>query len=340
MLVVENPVGSSKPLDQSDGLVSRAELQEQMAELEEKLRKRGEGFESVLQGALSRLDATPLNYHQAVVFFLSSTDKQDAKKRRKAPLLFIPSVLMVLIQCMTVSAAVVGTYLPSCLTNDMCGVGRFCCKECDRTYNRCNYCGFDSPIPMETLGDGRTRNHAPDENFAGFNLTAVSQACTPPFKAMGPTPQQADQPSTFPAQAVEAWCSACVKITGEVDPAYPQSVIKMNTLSMNAFDWATYSIASCVVALIVVGELKDIILVERAVSNASGSGALGKGWYFAFAVLNCLRHWNFCVVLNVIVIMLTATKGGDSISVCLNTVAVSSSARTSRRRRTGIYDGK
>jgi hypothetical protein len=39
--------------------------------------------------------------------------------------------------------------------------------------------------------------------------------------------------------------------------------------------------------------------------------------------LNCLRRWNFCVILNMIVIMLTAMKGGDAISVCLNTVAVS-----------------
>jgi hypothetical protein len=251
-------------------------------------------------------------------------DEQDAEKRHKAPLLFIPSIVMVLVQCMTVCGAVVGVYLPSCMTNDMCDVrGSFCCMECERTYNRCNYCGLDCPIPMETMADGTTLNYGLDENFIGFNLTTVNQLCTAPFKAMGPTPQQADQPSAFPAQAVQAWCEACVRVTGQVDPATPNSVIMMNSLSMNAFDWATYGIASCVVALTIVGELKDIILVQRAASAARETEALGKGWYYAFVVLNCLRRWNFCVILNMIVIMLTAMKGGDAISVCLNTVAVS-----------------
>ena len=35
-----------------------------------------------------------------------------------------------------------------------------------------------------------------------------------------------------------------------------------------------------------------------------------------------LRRWCFCPVLCVLVIMVTAMRGGDSISVCLNTVAV------------------
>ena len=112
MPVVENPLGGAEPLA-NDGLVSRAELAKSMAELEDKLREKGAGFDSILKGVLSRLDAIPLNYHQAVVFFLSTTDEQDAKKRRIAPLLFIPSVLIVLIQCMTVCGAVVGAYLPS-----------------------------------------------------------------------------------------------------------------------------------------------------------------------------------------------------------------------------------
>ena len=60
-----------------------------------------------------------------------------------------------------------------------------------------------------------------------------------------------------------------MKATGHVDPSQPLKVAQDNAQAMGLFDWATYSVASYVVALTLVGELKDIMLVARAVSLQS-----------------------------------------------------------------------
>lgn len=172
---------------------------------------------------------------------------------------------------MTVCGGVVGVYLPSCYNNDMCSLrGTYCCIDCENTKDRCNFCGFASPLAIEYLPDGTTLNHSPDAGFAGFNMTAVTELCTAPIAAVGPTPQQSDgNKGGYPAKAVEAWCDACVKASGHVDPSQPLKVAKDNAQAMGLFDWATYGVASYVVALTLVGELKDIMLVARAVSMQS-----------------------------------------------------------------------
>lgn len=223
---VQNPLeaGSEQlelelePRAQGDVPISRAELVDaRMAEMEDKLREKGEDVESILKGALSRLDAAPLNFHQVVVFFLTlpAIDEGDAAKRRAAPWLFVLAVVMVLLQCMAVSGVIVDMYMPSCSSNDMCDArGTYCCIGCEKLDNRCNFCGTASPIPMESLPDGTVRNHAAAVNFVGFNLTAVNKACTPPIKAMGATPQQDEgyKSELPPARMIKTtdWCKTHV----------------------------------------------------------------------------------------------------------------------------------
>lgn len=53
-------------------------------------------------------------WHQAVVFYASSTAPEDAAIRKRLPWMFLVSVLMVVAQCATVVAVLVGTFTPAC----------------------------------------------------------------------------------------------------------------------------------------------------------------------------------------------------------------------------------
>ena len=104
----------------------------------------------------ARLTAAPTNLHQAVVFWLTSEDEQDARMRRWAPLLFVLSLVLVFAQTATAVGVLFGVYSPSCATSDHCRDGMFCNQNFDDSNGdgviqpndlgakRCAFCGTNN----------------------------------------------------------------------------------------------------------------------------------------------------------------------------------------------------
>ena len=66
------------------------------------------------------------NFHQAMVFYSTSKEPQDAAMHARAPLLLAVSWMIVILQCMVSAGVYKGTMFPSCRSNTMCGQGQFC----------------------------------------------------------------------------------------------------------------------------------------------------------------------------------------------------------------------
>ena len=124
----------------------------------------------------------------------------------------------------------------------------------------------------------------------------------------------------MPNTTVASWCVACVRNDGTVDPLTSDSLAAANLAAMGPFDTVALVFASFIVAFTVVGELKDIELCSMAVAHAGDK--LSKGWRLALGFLLGMRRWVFLPALVANVPMLVIFKGGDALSVCLNTVAI------------------
>ena len=107
---------------------------------------------------------------------------------------------------------------------------------------------------------------------------------------------------------------------GTVVPLTERSLTTGNLSAMGPFDDVALVFASFIVAFTVVGELKDIELCSMAVAHAGDN--LSKGWRLALGFLLGMRRWVFLPTLVLNVPFLVLFKGGDALSVCLNTVAI------------------
>ena len=122
---------------------------------------------------------------------------------------------------------------------------------------------------------------------------------------------------TTPNVTVASWCEACVRNDGTV---HVVDVVGGNLAAMGPFDTVALAFASFIIAFTVVGELKDIELCSMAVAHAGDK--LSKGWRLALGFLLGMRRWVFLPALVMNVPLLVLIKGGDALSVCLNTVAI------------------
>eukprot|EP01052_Picozoa_sp_SAG31_P061544 SAG31_NODE_20618_length_569_cov_1.144681_1_plen_146_part_01 len=59
---------------------------------------------SVVESIFAKISESPSNWHQAVIFFLSSTSPEDAEMHSRAPYLFVLSCLMITFQTATACA--------------------------------------------------------------------------------------------------------------------------------------------------------------------------------------------------------------------------------------------
>eukprot|EP01043_Picozoa_sp_COSAG02_P070465 COSAG02_NODE_12489_length_1537_cov_2.862309_2_plen_235_part_01 len=139
------------------------------------------------------------------------------------------------------------------------------------------------------------------------------------------------------------------------------SLIKDNVAAMGLFDWLSLVFSTYMVALFMIGELKDIELVSIAVDTAYGAGkkkrtidgeqeeqaeqaqqaqqaqqqqqqpepqpqpqpgSLTESWWLAFRILNNIRRWVFLPVLLTSIPMMIMFGGADALTVCMNTVAL------------------
>lgn len=258
-------------------------------------------FRRAVAEATAALTETPLNFHQATVFFVTSDAQEDAAMAAKAPWLYIVGILMVLGQCIAAMAVFWGTFQPACLTSDHCDDGLYCARGRETTAaKRCAYCGAETPLMLETEGlcslpptavRGKftvadpgctTRNNVADPNFVGFNLTAVADVCATPYVAheglLG-----GGLPSYYPSDVVASWCEVCVLNDGTVDPSSPSRIAFNNVSSMGPFDVVALIFSTCIVAFQVAQELKDIKLCSLATEHASVE--LSTGWRVALTFL-------------------------------------------------------
>lgn len=316
----------------------RAEMQEQMdAKIAAARLGAAEGgatLISAVRGVVARLTETPTNFHQATVHFLAADAPEDEAMARWAPLLYAGSLAMVFLQATATMGVLVGTIFPTCVTSDQCDAGTYCRVG---MFDRCDYCGASTPLPLETEGactfrltpqggevtaaDAActTRNHALDPNYVGFNSTLVVEVCTLPYiERTGK--DGTGYETTFPSTSVASWCETCVRNDGTANPLTDLSLLARNRDAMGLFDDLALILAAFVVAINVVGELKDIELCSMAVVHAGDK--LSKVWWLALGLLLGLRRWVFLPVLVSNVPMLVLYKGGDALSVCLNTVAI------------------
>jgi hypothetical protein len=144
--------------------------------------------------------------------------------------------------------------------------------------------------------------------YIGYNITAVLEFCE----------GNPDERSQFASN----WCGSCWNgDLQEVDDLILLEDIYPAVVSaMGAFDWTCLLLASGVVALAVVSELRDVTLCELQKLHASKDP--GCGWRTALDLLTGIRRSLFLPGLVITVPYLVVLKGGDALNVCFNTLAV------------------
>jgi hypothetical protein len=122
------------------------------------------------------------------------------------------------------------------------------------------------------------------------------------------------------AEWVQSWCETCVNaVDWEPDMFTTIDLGYDNVDAMGNLDWATLVLASYVVALTIFGEVKDIALCSIAIERLGDN--IGR-WRHVIAIGSFLRRAAFLPVMLNTVGLLVVMRGGDSLSVCFNTVAI------------------
>ena len=87
-------------------------------------------------------------------------------------------------------------------------------------------------------------------------------------------------------------------------------------------DWLALIMAAIVIASVVFGEVRDILLCVFAIETIHERREIHHGWRFAIGLLNMLRLCGFLPFLLGAVMMLVLVRGANVLAVCLNAVAV------------------
>jgi hypothetical protein len=129
--------------------------------------------------------------------------------------------------------------------------------------------------------------------------------------------------SGWSAMRQEEWCNACYDEPLGVVWDYTNTEIMLeNVHAMLWTDHIAFMLCTVLVAMSVVGELKDIELCEIALGRAaSAKGAPLRGWRRSLYALTFARRWSFLPGLCCTIPALIVTEGGGALSVCLNTVS-------------------
>ena len=225
-----------------------------------------DGRRSFVVSIYSHLIAAPPNWHQALIFFLSSSAAEDGTMRRSAPLLFGAAALMVLAQTMVAVGVAVGTVEKSCTSNDQCIAGKWCMESSAdgeaEEGARCSYCGSDLPLPLQIDDTGGVWNHNIDDNFVGYNSSYAEEICARPVTShigIAPRAGTTDFAVPFSAVSVSNWCDSCFHaLTGDVNSMTSIKLYAANLAAMKPFDWAALVFVATIVAFTLVGELHDI----------------------------------------------------------------------------------
>ena len=257
----------------------------------------------------------------------------DAVDPAQVRLLVVGGWVMVLLQCVTVLAVLLGTSLPRCAVNSHCssidgGLEWFCTGgDAEVLVNRCVLCTgapLAHPVagPPPQLDDktGLVLNDPYDERFAGrYNMSAVRGYC-----------------SRAATELAQNWCSACVRLgdTPPVKLTTEEEIRKHHVWAMGMSDWAALCLCTALVALGVSHELHDIDLcnfvltaTRSLLDDGTHTTASAEETLHAQApsrraglLLNFVRRWVFLPAIVATVPFLVVMKGGDATSVCFNSV--------------------
>ena len=108
-----------------------------------------------LKVAFGRLTESPTNWHQAAVYALSSTAPEDELLRRRSPVSLAISVVIVLLQLLTIVAVLMAAVFPPCHDNNSdCPHDGMFCKASGNGLeafqgSRCGTCGNYGPMGYE-----------------------------------------------------------------------------------------------------------------------------------------------------------------------------------------------
>jgi hypothetical protein len=260
--------------------------------------------------------------------------------------LAVGGFLMLLLQCVACVTVLWGMVLPSCVTNDQCGVaGTFCAGT-----KRCSACGWASGMPIQVdPATGLASNHGNDPGnrmgnlpaFAhdwsgGFNTSAAAAWCAGepvcgyrpggsydgPYDVLSCGAPGDGRPGTPDLAMTNRWCDACVHpVTGTVDATiFWEDTVHNNVAAMVAFDWMVLLLATGVAAMTVVAELRDITLCLLALDRADRP--VPAGWRVALRSLAMIRRYTFLPLMVTMIPVVVLFQGGDALSICFNTVAV------------------
>ena len=293
----------------------------------------GENGGGAISAAIARLSQAPTAWHQATVYFLGEGEEHGVR------MLAVGSVV-VMLQTFAAFGIMLSTFEQSCTNSEVCEIPGTWCNPGN---GRCIYCGDDLPLPLEggtwvngqvvldpDNVDGVTFNHpdatlTPGVVFGGYNTTTVVEVCTHTWAGTAGFGRVGiagvAQETFYGPQDVHAWCNECVEpLTHDIRPVTFISNSVGNARSMGPFDWCSMALSGYIVALAVVGELKDIRLMEIAMDRAGD--AIAPSWQWAVAVLNFIRRWIFLAVFGWIIPNLVLKRGGNSLNICFNTIAV------------------
>eukprot|EP01046_Picozoa_sp_COSAG06_P014146 COSAG06_NODE_869_length_11861_cov_37.817463_3_plen_406_part_00 len=313
---------------------------------------------------MAQLGSAPTNWHQAVVFYLTSKSDEDAEVRAKAPAMFAWGVIMILMQYVAAAGLTLGAAIPSCLDTHQCHRGMFCNIRPGAINGRCLFCGEGAPLVRYWRSTGENTGFGPDGmsvemnfietghyprtgllqrhhlplKFGGFNLSMAAERCTPPFDEdfyydeegvdrtniphwIGtPSSQLMKTGSYMTKGAVQSWCDSCMFATGDVDIWNEKLNAETSSGSMRVLDWGTLAVASYVVGLTIVGEIKDVLLCEIAAQR--GRDQLTPKWRLMLTLFNRFRIHCFLGYIMNGAALVVLTRGGSAIDICFNTIAI------------------
>jgi hypothetical protein len=293
--------------------------------------------------------SVPCNWHQATIFFLGSENPADAAMKGKARLMLFAGLILIIFQVLTACGVIIGVSIPACKTSKHCGQpGTYCVPD----LQRCMTCGMHGPLIYPSFSslptvEGSTTNldklvdcpwaaegtvgsraeGHPDKCLPPANKTLVRGLCArsanwKELLAEGgyPTDKQAATGAAITPAFIKSWCETCVNaVDWEVDMYTTIDTVFNNVDAMGILDWTAFVFAAYIVGLNIIGELKDMLLCEIAIERLGDK--LGP-WRHPIVIGIFLRRTLFLPFMLGTVGTVVVIRGGDSLSVCFNTVAI------------------
>jgi hypothetical protein len=294
----------------------------------------------------------PENWHQAVAFAFATNAVQDATLRRNCCPMCCKGALLVIVQAIVAMAVALGTDMNPCSSADQCADGEYCRQRSDM----CTYCGHASlGMKHGPAGTNLTYNKPMDPGFAGFIVADVVSKCSQArdgegsafladwvdwcngcaswpdnegvFDGFEYNTHMTDD--TYTIHIVPPWtadrlesvvAAKLVDIAG-ADALTLKTLHKANVDMMGFVEWVTLTFCAVNIGYVVVGELKDIRLVNIYMTNKSAEAAKGTCFPFRsvgfrwFRIVGWFCRWVVVPLLLMSVPRLVLVQGSDAISV-------------------------